>query len=93
MDHLFSVTKLKREMHYCPPWHKDKPLFFQLFKKSNFDENDILKLGRLYVKYSHMHNFNKTELAKYFNFMLKKTQIYSINNLINQTHSIYHKKT
>lgn len=93
MNQEFSIIKLKALMQYYPPWHKDKEVFCQLFYKSKFNDSDILQLGRLYVKYTNIPYLYENELMKYFSIMLKKMQMRHINDLIDQTHYIYNKKS
>lgn len=86
-----NIRKLKRELYYHPAWEEDKHMFMQLLYQSYFSDQDIITLGRLYVKYSHIHCFQKSELTIYFSYMLEKMQIHSSKELFSRTHNIYRK--
>jgi len=86
-----NLIKLNKQLYYHPPWQEDKIIFTKLFRKSNFQDEDIILFARLYVKYSHLHCFDYNELTKYFNYMLQKMQIHNSINLFNITKNIYNK--
>jgi hypothetical protein len=87
-----NISKLKKEMFYHPAWAEDKDTFIDFLYQSNFSNNDIIVFARLYVKYSHIHCFHKTELTNYFNYMLKKMQIPNSRKLFSKTHDIYSRR-
>ena len=86
-----NISKLKKELYYHPAWAEDQDIFLKFLYQSNFSEQDIIVLARLYVKYSHIHCFQKSELTNYFNCLLHKMQIHSPKNLFRATHNIYAK--
>lgn len=86
-----NINKLKKEMFYHPAWAEDKDTFIGFLYQSSFSNNDIIVFARLYVKYSHIHCFHRTELTNYFNYMLKKMQIPTATKLFSKTHAIYRK--
>lgn len=88
-----NIKKLKRELHYHPAWEEDRYIFMKLLQQSEFSDQDIVMFGRLHVKYSHIHLFQKSELANYFSYMLKKMQIRNIKELFSKTNDIYQQST
>ena len=84
-----NIHKLNKELFYHPHWPEDQKSCLQLLYQSSFTDEDIVLLARLYVKYSHLHCFTLSELTKYFQYMLQKTQIYNHKNLFKRTREIY----
>ena len=84
-----NLTKLNQELYYHPPWPQDKHTFIRLLNQSQFTNNDIILFARLYVKYSHIHCFQISELTEYFKYMLIKMQIYNPQKLFEKTQTIY----
>ena len=84
-----DLNKLNTELYYHPPWPKDKSSFIKLLHQSNFTNKDLLLFAKLYVKYSHIHCFNKNELRLYFKHMFVKMKIESQDKLFEITNTIY----
>ena len=87
-----NIKKIHFELYYHPPWPKDKLTFIRLLNQSEFTEDDIITLAQLYVKYSHIHYFQVSELKYYFKYMLKKMEISNEKQLFKKTNKIYQKK-
>ncbi len=81
---------LRKELYYHPSWYDDQAIFLKLLKKSKFTDEDIITFGRLYVRYNHLKNLK--ELRKYLNYILKKMEMHSPNNLFEKTRQIYKKR-
>lgn len=90
--YYINMHRLDKVMYYCPSWNHDRHFFIQLLDKSNFADEDILKLGRLYIKYNQIYKQKNNELTNYFDYMLKKMNIYGPANLFNHTKYIYNQK-
>lgn len=84
-----NIKKLNKELHYHPPWLKDKPSFIRLLNQSYFTNQDIILFARLYVKYSHIHCFQINELTYYFKSILIKMKINNSKELFNRTQVIH----
>lgn len=84
-----NIKALNKELYYHPPWIEDKPIFIKFLHKSHFTDKDIILFARLYVKYSHIHCFQTSELTNYFKDILTKMKIGSSEELFNKTHIIY----
>lgn len=84
-----NIKRLNKELHYHPPWPKDKPIFIRFLNQSHFTNKDIILFARLYVKYSHIHCFQTNELTNYFKSILIKMKIDNPKELFNKTQSIY----
>ena len=88
-----NIKKLNTELYYHPPWQEDKPVFMKLLNQSHFTDDDIILFARLYVKYSHIHCFQISELTNYFKYMLIKMKISSSKKLFEKTKLIYSRST
>ncbi len=86
-----NIGKLKKELYYHPAWAEDQDVFFRFLRQSSFSDKDIIIFARLYVKYSHIHCFQESQLTYYFNYMLEKMQIYTSKQLFKKTNNIYAK--
>lgn len=84
-----NISKLKKELYYHPAWAEDEHIFLKFLRQSYFSDQDIIIFARLYVKYSHIHCFQNSQLTYYFNYMLEKMKIYTSKNLFKKTHNIY----
>ena len=84
-----NIKQLNKELHYHPPWLKDRPVFIRLLNQSHFTNTDIILFARLYIKYSHIHCFQVSELTKYFKSMLVKMKIHNSEKLFCKTQVIY----
>lgn len=82
-----NTSKLKKELYYHPAWYTDEKKFLELLKQSKFKQEDITDFGRLYVKYSHLKDYE--ELNKYFKFILKRMKLNNEINLCHKTKQIY----
>lgn len=86
-----NAQQLQKELYYHPAWSEDRDIFMKFLNKSYFSDQDLIILARLYVKYSHIHCFQKSELTSYFNYILRKMQMHDSQELFNRAHSIYKK--
>ena len=86
-----NIRQLKKELYYHPAWAEDQHTFLRFLQRSCFSDEDVIVFARLYVKYSHIHCFQNTELTNYFNYMLQKMQINTSENLFKITNNIYAK--
>ena len=84
-----NLNRLNKDLYYHPAWAEDKKVLIPLIYQSSFTDSDILIFARLYVKYSHLHCFQVSELTKYFNHMLQKMQLYTSQSLFQKTNNIY----
>lgn len=92
MYNKLNTHQLNKEMHYHPSWNNDKKILLKLLRQISFTDRDILKFGRLYTKYNHIHSCKKNELNRYFHFMLRKMEISNENTLFKITNTIYKNK-
>lgn len=86
-----EIKKLKKELYYHPAWAEDEDIFLKFLRQSYFSNKDIIIFARLYVKYSHIHCFQDSQLTYYFSHILNKMELYNSKNLFKKTHSIYAK--
>lgn len=85
MDKTFSISAFKQEMYYHPPWYNDQKIFFKLLDKKKLIYTDYITLSRLYIRYNHV---DKPYLNMYFDIILKKTHIKSIEELLKEVLTI-----
>ena len=80
-------------MYYHPGWHRDQKFFLKLLKQKQINDQDIIKLARLYIKYNNIHSCSKKELNQYFVLIFQKISVANYKELYSKTQKIYHNKS
>lgn len=87
MNPIINIEKLNQEMHYEPLWYIDQKIFITLLVKSHLDNQDLLAIARLHVKYKHI--LCRSEIQACFHYLIQKANCNNIDEIYNITRRLY----
>ena len=85
-----NIIYLTQEMSYEPMWYIDQQIFYNLIYTSSFNDEQLLEIARLHVKYKHI--LHRKEVRKCFDYFVTKAKCISVDQLYNITRTLYNER-